>query len=169
MYVTLNNIIAEKTIDLSYSIKGGAEVAVVSLFSDNIQYEFESRLSLPGKMIEACTYTRRELIDHMEGKFPMTHFDKNKTNKLKDITEIVLSLNELDNTDNLENGKPSRTLLTYHVTSDDDNFTNFVPSYPQYKKLKDEEFINSLTLTVTHKKSNVVTNGPKTTVVLHVK
>ena len=61
----------------------------------------------------------------------MTQFDEapreqvGRTNKLKGITEIVLSLDELDNTDNLENGEPSSTLLAYHVTAHD-NFTNFV-------------------------------------------
>ena len=111
------------------------------------------------------------MIDLVEGKIEITQFDKNprinRTNKLEGITEIVLSLDELDNTDNLENGKSSSTLLTYHVTAYDD-FTNFEPCTPQYKKLKNEEF-NSLTLRMTHKKNDIITNGPGTTVVLHVK
>ena len=90
-----------------------------------------------------------------------------KQNKLEGITEIVLSLDELDNTDNIENGKPSSTLLMYHVTAYDD-FTNFEPCTPQYKKLKNEKF-TSLTLRIKHKKNNVITNGPGTTVVLHIK
>ena len=174
MYITIGDVIGEKTIDLSYPIRG-TEVAVVSLFSDNIQYEFTApwtaELGSWNKRIEAKTYTRRELIDHVEGKIEITQFDKNprisRTNKLEGITEIVLSLNELDNTHTLENGKPSNTLLTYHVTAYDD-FTNFEPCAPQYKKLKNEEF-NYINLRITHKKSNVVTNGPGTTVVLHVK
>ena len=66
-----------------------------------------------------------------------------------------------DNTYNLENGKPSSTLLTYHVTAYDD-FTNFEPYTPQHKKLKNREF-NYLTLRITHKKNNVITDGPATT------
>ena len=54
----------------------------------------------------------------------------NKTNKLKGITEMVLNLNELDNTDNLEDERPSNTLFTYHVTSNED-FTCFEPHTPQ--------------------------------------
>ena len=49
-----------------------------------------------------------------------------KKNKLKSITEIDLNLNELDNTDNLEDGRPSNSSLTYHVTSNED-FTHFEP------------------------------------------
>ena len=39
MYITISDVIGERTIDLSYPIRG-TEVAVVSVFSDNIQYEF---------------------------------------------------------------------------------------------------------------------------------
>ena len=53
------------------------EVAVISMFSDNILYEFtEPRtLELEGsrsKRITAGTYTRRELINLVEGKIKMT-------------------------------------------------------------------------------------------------
>ena len=56
-----------------------------------------------------------------------------KMNKLKGITEITLNLNELNNSDNLKDGRPSNELLTYHVT-DDKDFTRFEPQSPQYKK-----------------------------------
>ena len=42
-------------------------------------------------------------------------------NKLEGITEIVLNLDELDNSNKLEEGTLSNTLLTYHVTSYDDS------------------------------------------------
>ena len=35
--------------------------------------------------------------------------DVPRTNKLKKITKVVISLNELDNSDNLEDGRPSNT------------------------------------------------------------
>ena len=38
MYITINDIIGEKTIDLSYPICSNKEIAVVSLFSNNVQY-----------------------------------------------------------------------------------------------------------------------------------
>ena len=70
MYITINNIIGEKRIDLSYPIKNfdsSKEVAVVSVFSDNIQYEFTKpwtlEFGLSSKQIAAGTYTRGELID----------------------------------------------------------------------------------------------------------
>ena len=49
-----------------------------------------------------------------------------KMNKLKGITEITLNLDELNNSDNLKDGRPSNELLTYHVTSNED-FTRFEP------------------------------------------
>ena len=81
MYITISEIIGEKQIDLSYPIKG-KEVAVVSVFNDNIRYEFMEPwtiyLKLRNKQVTAGTYTRRELIDLAEGKIELTQFDKNK-------------------------------------------------------------------------------------------
>ena len=79
---------------------------------------------------------------------------------------MVFNLDELDNSNNLENGSPNSTLLTYHVTSYDDS-THFEPYVPQYKKLKNGEFV-SLTLRIKHMKNNTMPNGPTTTVVLHI-
>ena len=70
---------------------------------------------------------------------------------------MVFNLDELDNTNNLENGSPSNTLFTYHVTS-----------YVSYcKKHKNGEFV-SLTLRIKYMKNSIVTDGPMTTVVLHI-
>ena len=52
-----------------------------------------------------------------------------RTNKFKKITKLVISLNELNNSDNLEDGRPSNTLFTYYVTSPED-FTCFEPHKP---------------------------------------
>ena len=86
--------------------------------------------------------------------------------KLEGITKKVSNLNELDNSNNLENGSPSNTLLTYHVTAYDDS-AYFEPHTPQYKKLKNGEII-SLILRIKHMKNNIMTDGPATTVVLHI-
>ena len=89
-----------------------------------------------------------------------------KTNKLKDIKEITLNLDELINSDNLKDGRPSNKLPTYHMT-DDKDFTRFEPDIPQYKALKNEEF-TSLTLRITDQNNNVITDGPQVTIVLHI-
>ena len=89
-----------------------------------------------------------------------------KINKLRGITETSLDLNELDNSDNIKDGRPSNTLLTYHVTSDG-GFTRFEPHTPQYKALKTGEF-TSLTLKITDQNYNIITDGPQVTVVLHI-
>ena len=89
-----------------------------------------------------------------------------KTNKLKGITEITLNLDELNNSDNLKDGRPSNSLLTYYLTSNED-FLHFEPRIPQYKKLKNGEF-TSLTLTITDQNNNIIIDGPQVTVVLHL-
>ena len=52
-----------------------------------------------------------------------------KMNKLKGSTEITLNLDELNNSDNLKDGRPSNSLLTYYVTFYED-FTHFEPPNP---------------------------------------
>ena len=68
-----------------------------------------------------------------------------KTEKLACITEVVLSLEEFDNTDNLEDGNLSNVLRRHHVIANGE-FTSFEPVTPQYKRLKNWK-LNSLTLT----------------------
>ena len=59
-------------------------------------------------------------MDLEKGKIELTQFKKNpgikRTNKLAGIKEMVLNLNELDNSDNLEDGRLTIALLTYHMT-----------------------------------------------------
>ena len=79
---------------------------------------------------------------------------------------MAISLNELANSDNLEDGRPSNTLFTYYVTSHED-FTRFEPRNPRYMKLKYGEIV-SLTLKITDQNNNIINIGPGTTVVLHI-
>ena len=180
MCITINNIKGEKRIDLSYSIQNfdsDKEIAVIRMLSDNVKYEILKLCSVmvpisdAKKTIPKGTYASRELISMLEGIVELNQFEVDdqvtKTNKLKGITEITLSLDELNNSDNLKDGRPSNKLLTYHVT-DDKDFTRFEPQNPQYKKLKNGEF-TSLTLRITDQNNNVITNGPQVTVVLHIR
>ena len=79
---------------------------------------------------------------------------------------MSLKLDELNNSDNLEDGHPSNTLFTYYMPGSED-FTRFEPMTPQYKRLKNGEIV-SLTLKITDQAGNIITNGPGTTVVLHI-
>ena len=178
MYITINDIIGEKTIYLSYPIRSSKEVAVKNMLSDNVQYNIIKRRGIidsispsKNKLILSKTYAGRKLISILEGMVELTQFVNDdrviKRNKLKGITEMIFNLNELDNTDNLEDGRPSNVLLTYHVT-DDKDFTRFEPNIPQYKKLKNGEFV-SLTLRITDQKNNIINDGLQVTVVLHIR
>ena len=80
--------------------------------------------------------------------------------------KMVISLNELDNSDNLEDGRPRNTLFTHYVTGPE-YFTCFEPSTPQYKKFKNG-MITFLTLKITDQNNNIITDGPGTTVVLYI-
>ena len=158
-------------IDLSYPIQNfdsSKEVAVVSMFSDNIQYKVTETFNLKlidnsEKQILNGSYTKRE-IDAIVGRKHILVDSSNdfriiKTNKLAKVIDMIFNLNELD-------GRPSDALFTYYVSNSKD-FMHFEPQTPQYKKLKGGQ-IASLTLRITDQNNNVITDGPGTTVVLHI-
>ena len=175
MYITINDIKSEKMIDL-YSTPGrGKEIAVVSMHISNSQILLHISievLSVTGKKIvlNKGVYMDKELnsLIGMELKSQMldSRNDIQRTNKLVNGTKINISLNKLNNSDNLKDGKPSNTLFMYFVTSPE-YFMHFEPQSPQYKKLKNDT-ITSLTLVITDQNNNIITDGPEVTVVLHI-
>ena len=86
---------------------------------------------------------------------------------MEKITKMVISLEELNNSDNFEDGRPSNTLFTYYVTGPEYSML-FQPCTPQYKALKND-MITSLTLKITDQANKIIADGPGTTVVLHIK
>ena len=178
MYITTNDVIGEKTIDLSYPIQNfdsSKEVAVVSMFSNNIQYKVTETFNLKlrdgsEKQISNGSYTKRE-IDAIVGRKHIladlsNDFRIIKMNKLAKVIDMIFNLNELDNSGNLKDRRPSDALFTFYVSSSKD-FTLFEPQTPQYKALKGGQIV-SLMLRITDQNNNVITDGPGTTVVLHI-
>ena len=94
------------------------------------------------------------------------HEDVLRTSKLEKVTKMTISLNELNNSDNLEDGKPSNTLFAYYVTGPEYSM-HFEPAMSQYKALKNDT-ITCLTLKITDQANNIITDGPQVTVVLHI-
>ena len=147
MYLTINDIKGEKTTDLSYPIQNfdsSKEVAVVRMLSDNIQYKMTKSLGLKladgsEKPILNGSYTKRELDAIVGKKHILTYLSNDsqiiKTNKLAKVIDMIINLDELNNSHNLKDGRPSNTLFTHYVFGSED-FMHFEPATPQYKKLK---------------------------------
>ena len=179
MYITINDVIGEETIDLSYPINStagrGKEIAVVSMHISNSQILLHRSievLSVTGKKIvlNKGVYMDKELNSLIGTELKSQMLDSLddilRTNKLERIMKMIISLNELDNSDNLEDGRPSNILFTYYVTSSE-CYTLFEPQTPQYKDLKYGEIV-SLTLRITDQNNGIITDGLETTVVLHI-
>ena len=90
-----------------------------------------------------------------------------KTDMLACVMEMVLSLDKLDNTDNMEDRSLSNVLRRYRVTSSKE-FTSFEPVTLWYKRLKNGEF-TSLALRITDQNDNGITGGPRMTIVLYIR
>ena len=133
MYIMINNIKGEKRIDLSYSIQNfdsDKEIAVIRMLSDNVKYEIlklrlvMDPISDAKKTISSGTYAGRQFLSMVEGMVELNQFEVDdqvtKTNKLKSIMEMIINLDELNNSVNLKDGRPSNELLTYYVIDDKD-------------------------------------------------
>ena len=169
MYVTINDIKGKKTIDLSYPIHSKKEIAVVSMHISNSQILLHRSIEFLLKMgkkivLNKGVYMDKELnsLIGMELKSQMldSRNDIQRTNKLVNGTKITISLNELDNSDNLEDGKPSNTLFTILCVLN--------PNPHNIKKLKNDT-ITSLTLAITDQNNDIIIDGPEVTVVLHIR
>ena len=105
--ITINDVIGEKMIDLFYPIQkfdSCKEVAAVSMFRDNIQFEMTEPLNLKlidgsEKQILNGSYTRRE-IDVIVGR-KQIHVDLSKgfriikMNKLAKVIDMIFNLNSI--------------------------------------------------------------------------
>ena len=173
MYITVNGIIGSKTIDLSYPVRG-KEIAVVSMFINNVLYWLQGPIEVlleTGKKIvlNKVVYTDKELnlLIGMNLKWQMDdREDVLRTSKLEKVMKMAISLNDLNNSNKLEDGKPSNTLFMYYFTGPEYSMC-FEPATPQYKVLKNDT-ITSLTLKITDQANNIITDGLQVTVVLHI-
>ena len=116
------------------------------MLSDNVQYWLKEPMKLLLKSSKEMSMTKGVYTDkelnamiglELKSQMDSRHYIL-KENKLENVTKMVISLDELDNADNLEDGKPSNTLFTYYVSSFE-YFTHFEPKTPQYKKLKNDK------------------------------
>ena len=136
VYITINNVIGKKRINLSNPIQNydsSKEVAVVRMFSDNIRYAITKTLEFKliggsEKQILNGSYTKREIDAIVERKHILSDLSNDiriiKTNQLAKVIDMIFNLNELNNSGNLEDGRPSDALFTYYVFSSKD-FTHF--------------------------------------------
>ena len=102
------------------------EITVVSMLSNNVQYWLQGSIEVLLKMgkkivLNKGVYMDRELNSLIGLELKSQMLDSRnvvlRTNKLEKVMKMTISLNELDNSDNLEDGLPSNTLFTYYVTS----------------------------------------------------
>ena len=108
MYITINDVIGEKRIDLSYPISSGkdapVEIAVITMLSDNVQYLLKESMKIRLKSgedvaLKKGVYMDKELnaIIGLELKLAIESCDYVlRTNKLEYVTEMAISLEELD-------------------------------------------------------------------------
>ena len=119
------------------------------MFNGNIQYEIAKPRTIMDpisdnkKLISSRTLAGRELISMLEGMVEVTQFVVDdhviEMNELRHITEMIINSNELDNSDNLEDGRPSNVLLITLLMTTILHVLN--PTRLPYKRLKTESLL----------------------------
>ena len=101
---------------LIQNLDSSKEVAIISMFSDNVQYQIREPLKIllitnEERQLPEGLFMDRELSMSIRRKLITTPLDDSdnivKMDKSACITEMILSLNELDTTDNLEDSATS--------------------------------------------------------------
>ena len=126
MYITINDIKGEETIDLSYPIwnfgftagrgKASKEIAVISMLSENTQYEMTKPLKLKladGSVKEVLnkTYMSRESNAFVEGKHIISDLDNNpQINKTNNWMNSIIAI-----TSKMENPATTYLLIIFLV------------------------------------------------------
>ena len=144
MYITINDIKGEKRIDLSYPIYSKKEIAAVSMHNNNAQILLQRSIEVLLYMGKKIVFNKEIYMDkeldsligvELRSQMLDSHDDILRTSKLVKGTKITISLNELHNTDNLEDGKPSNTFFMYFLTSPA-HIMNFEPQSHNIKNLR---------------------------------
>ena len=100
MYTTIDNIIGKKRIELVFLIQG-KEVAIISMFSDNVPYWLKEpmKVLLPTneekELLKVRVYMNRELNESIGSKLKLqlvSHDYVIKKNKLKHVTEVIIKV-----------------------------------------------------------------------------
>ena len=120
MNIMINDIKGEKTIDLSYPFYSKKEIAVVSMHISNslilLHRSIEVFLKTGKKIVfNKGVYTDKELNSLIRTELKLQMLDSRndiqRTNKFVNGTKITISLNQLNNSYNLEDGNPATSYL----------------------------------------------------------
>ena len=171
----MKNIKGEKTIHLDYPIDG-REVAIISFVSDNIVYKTKSPFTSKynGNEIKLDgSYISRDLFTLLLGDKERIKAAANASNmiaekKLIGVRELNFSLDAIDNTKNLLDGKVFNSLLTFYKINSSEDVTFYDAEWPQYKQLKNGP-ITSLTVRVTDQDGAVLKDPCGIALTLHIR
>ena len=108
------------------------------MFSDNVQYEVKDPMKVNLIMNEEMqllngTFMSEELGTFIGRKLITTKGGIVKTNKLAYITDMVISLGELDTLITRKTSRLGNVSVSYYVTNSEE-FMSFKPVTPHYKK-----------------------------------
>ena len=173
MFITLKEVVGEKTITIDGSIPPGKKIAIVEILNNSMLCYCEK----PILMFDGDKVDRRQhiLLDqgfHMSKRIrdcDLEPRDFEPRSGLGSVNEINYCIDELKTEENLIDGEQSDILHTYLVSPSTKSveLMRFEPKRLRFKRLKNKT-ITKLTLRVTDQHGHKIVDGLTSTVTLQI-
>ena len=173
MFITLKEVVGEKTVTIDGSIPPGKKIAIVEIlnnsmmcYCDKVVYAFNGEKVMGEKhvLLTEGFHMSKEIRDH---ELDPKNF--NPSSGLVGISEINYCIEELKTEENLIDGKQSDILHTYLVSpaTKSAELMRFEPKRLRFKRLKNKT-ITKLTIRVTDQYGHNIVEGLTSTVTLQI-
>ena len=173
MFITLKEVVGEKTVTLDGSIPPGKKIAVVEIMNNSMLcysrktlYHFDGQLVMGKKhvMLTEGHHMSKEIRDH-----ELDPKDFEPESGLVGVSEINYCIEELKTEENLIDGEQSDILHTYLVSPATKcaEMMRFEPKRLRFKRLKNKA-ITKLTLKVTDQHGAIIGEGLTSTVTFQI-
>ena len=168
MFITIKNVVGEKTITIPGSIPPGKKIAIVEILNNTLACEVEEDIFAEG-------FNDRPILkkgDHMSTKIRELSFDPKDfrtRSGLVGITELNCCISELKTEENLIDGEPSDILHTYLVSeaTKKAEVMRFEPKRLRFKMLANKT-LTKLTVRVTDQEGEPVRYCFTSTILLQI-
>ena len=168
MFITIKNVVGEKTITIPGSIPPGKKIAIVEILNNTLACEVEED-------IFAEFFNDRPILkrgDHMSAKIRELSLDPKDFHTISGligITELNYCISELKTEENLIDGEPSDILHTYLVSeaTKKSEVMRFEPKRLRFKRLANKN-LTKLTIRITDQEGQLVNYCFTSTVSLQI-
>ena len=167
MFITIKDVVGEKTILIPGSIPPGKKIAIVEILNNSLVCKVEN--DIVDENFKVITLPRGDYMSKRIRELLLNPKDYETWNGLGTVTELNYCVSELKTEENSIDGEPSDILHTYLVSqaTQKTEVMRFEPKRLKFKRLANKT-ITKLTVRVTDQEVELVRDGLTTTIILQI-